>query len=275
MPGNHVNVLLFEVKWMDHPVRNIINRLYVSTIAKDAAETAEAYHLGLELTEFCTAANMDECFNVWDEKAREKMKSGGRYILHAPFNELFPAAIDPLVLNITKKRYKQAFDLARSYHIDRMVAHSGYVPFVYFKEYFVWRSVEFWKEYLSDKPAGFHILLENVLEDSPDELISIVRGVNDPRFRLCLDMGHANIARQGITIEDWTKASIPYLGHVHVHNNNGWPDSHGAPDNGEMDMEALLRLIINGAPEATLTLEIRDTCRSSVEWMISKGFTEK
>lgn len=257
---------------MNYPGKNNRNRFYVSTIAKDAAETAEAYHLGLELTEFCTAANMDDGFNEWDEKAREKMKSAGRHILHAPFNELSPAAIDPLVLSITRKRYKQAFDITRSYRINRMVVHSGYVPLVYFKEYFVTRSVEFWKEYLSDKPAGFSILIENVLENSPDDLISIVRGVNDPRFRLCLDMGHANITKQGITVEDWTKASLPYLGHVHVHNNNGWPDSHCAPDNGEMDMEALLRLIINGAPEATLTLEIRDTCRSSVEWMISKGF---
>jgi len=260
---------------MDQTETNYRNRLYVSTVAEDAAAVAEAYHIGIELAEFCTAANMDDNFSEWDEKAREKMKSAGHHILHAPFNELCPAAIDPLVLDIAKKRYKQAYDLARSYRISRMVVHSGYVPFVYFKEYFVTRSTQFWKEYLSDKPADFMLMLENVLEDSPDELISIVRGVNDPRLRLCLDMGHANITKNGITMEDWINNVLPYLGHVHVHNNFGWPDSHGAPENGEMDMEALLRLIIDGAPEATLTLEIRDTCRSSVEWMASKGFIEK
>jgi sugar phosphate isomerase/epimerase len=40
-------------------------------------------------------------------------------------------------------------------------------------------------------------VLENVLEDSPDELIGIVQGVNDPRLRLCLDIGHANITKKG------------------------------------------------------------------------------
>ncbi len=85
-------------------------------------------------------------------------------------------------------------------------------------------------------------------------------------------MGHANITKKGLAMEDWTKAVLPYLGHVHVHNNFGWPDSHGAPGDGEMDIAALLNIILEGAPDITLTLEIRDSCRSSVEWLISKGF---
>lgn len=251
---------------------DVKKRIYLSTVADDAAPVALAYDLGLELAEFCTASNMDRDFYEWDNIARAKTKSIDRLILHAPFNELCPSAIDPLVLDIAKKRYLQVYELARRYHINRMVVHSGYVPFVYFKEYFVERSVEFWRDYLSDKSEDFALVLENVLEDSPNELIQIIRGVDDPRFRLCLDMGHANITKNGMTMEDWTKAVLPFLGHVHLHNNFGWPDSHGAPDNGEMDMEALLRLILDGAPEATVTLEIRDSCRSSVEWLIEKGF---
>ncbi len=251
---------------------NIRDRLYLSTVAEDAAPVAEEYKLGLELAEFCTASNMDTDYNKWDSIARDKMKSTNRYILHAPFNELFPAAIDPLALDLARRRYKQAYALAESYHIKRIVVHSGYVPFVYFKEYFAQRSVSFWQEYLSDKPRDFNVVIENVLEDSPDALIDIVKGVNDPRLRLCLDLGHANITKAGMTVEEWTKAALPYLGHVHLHNNDGWPDSHGAPDMGEMDMKAILHLITEGAPEATLTLEIRDSCRSSVEWLIEKGF---
>ena len=251
---------------------NIRQRFYLSTVADDAASVADEFSLGLELAEFCTASNMDRDFIEWDNIAREKMKSADRFILHAPFNELSPSAIDPLVLDIAKKRYQQAYELAGSYHINRMVVHSGYVPFVYFKEYFVERAVQFWRDYLSDKPGDFFIALENVLEDSPDELIAIVKSVNDKRFRLCLDLGHANITKAGITMEDWTTAVLPYLGHVHLHNNDGWPDAHGAPDNGEMDIEALLRIIIDGAPEATVTLEIRGSCRSSVEWLFEKRF---
>jgi endonuclease IV len=154
---------------------DIKNRLYLSTVAEDAAPTAAEYRLGLELAEFCTASNMDEDFAYWDTVAREKMKSADRLILHAAFNELCPAAIDPMVLEIAKKRYNQAYELAASYGIHRMVVHSGYVPFVYFKEYFVERSVNFWREFLSDKPADFTVVLENVLEDEPLMLMEIIK----------------------------------------------------------------------------------------------------
>lgn len=249
-------------------------RLYLSTIAGDAEFVAGEYGLGLELAEFCMASNMDQDFIQWDKTAREKMKNTERCILHAPFNELCPSAIDPLVLDITKKRYKQAYELAKGYQINKMVVHSGYVPFTYFKEYFVERSVEFWRDYLNDKPSDFFLVLENVLEDEPKELIDIAKGVDDPRLKLCLDVGHANITKKDLTMEKWTKDVLPYLGHVHLHNNNGWPDRHNALGEGDMDIEALLRLMIEGAPEATLTLEIRDSCRSSIEWLIEKGFLE-
>lgn len=254
---------------------DITQRIYLSTVAGDASVTAKEYCLGLELAEFCTASNMDRDFAEWDKKATGNMKGVSRFVLHAPFNELCPAAIDPNVLDNAKLRYRQAYELAAGYDIHRMVVHSGYVPFVYFKGYFVERSVEFWREYLDNKPADFFINVENVLEDSPDELIEIVKGVNDPRFRLCLDVGHANITKNGITMEAWTQAVLPYLGHVHLHNNHGWPDSHEMLGSGDMDMERLLHLIIEGAPAATLTLEIRDSCRSSVEWLIDKGFIEQ
>ena len=149
--------------------------------------------------------NMDEGFATYDPIAREKMRHADRFVLHAPFNELCPSAIDPLVLDIARRRYAQAFQLADGYGIRRMVVHSGYVPLVYFKEYFVERSVEFWRAYLADKPDDFSINIENVLEDEPDMLIDIARGVDDPRFKLCFDIGHANITKNGLDIMEWTQ----------------------------------------------------------------------
>ncbi len=253
-------------------VKKIIRpeQLFLSTIADDAPETAAAYGFGLELAEFCTASNMDLDFEQADALARGKMARAGRRMLHAPFNELCPSAIDPLILEVAKKRYAQAYELARGYGINRMVVHSGYVPLIYFPEYFAGRAVEFWREYLETLPDDFTVVMENVLEDSPDMLIDIAREVGDPRFRLCLDIGHANITKKGLTIEDWTRAVLPYLGHAHLHNNFGWPDSHNALDDGEMDVAALLALILEGPPDLTLTLEVRES-RRSVGWLIDRG----
>jgi sugar phosphate isomerase/epimerase len=260
---------------------DISDRIYVSTTANDACDTIRDYHFGIEIAEFCTAENMDHDFERWDTQAREKMnvaqsdpkRRTKKAILHAPFNELCPAAIDPLVLDIAKLRYGQAFRLAQSYGINRMVVHSGYVPFVYFKSYFVERSINFWREYLSDKPQDFTLLLENVLDDEPFTLIEIIKGLGDPRLRLCFDTGHANIVKTGMTMEEWAEAAAPYLGHLHIHNNNGAGerDLHNPLGEGSIDMAELLRIIIKKQPEATFTIESLNS-RASAEWLKENGF---
>ncbi len=71
----------------------------------DGAEVARKYGLGLEITEFCTAWNMDEQFPETDAQVRERLQGIERKVLHAPFNELCPCAIDPKARALAKERY--------------------------------------------------------------------------------------------------------------------------------------------------------------------------
>ena len=53
-------------------------RLYVATIAEDAVEAAARFGSGLEIGEFCTAANMDEpAFFAWDASVCPKIEAVG------------------------------------------------------------------------------------------------------------------------------------------------------------------------------------------------------
>ena len=52
---------------------NIKDKIYVATIAEDAQAMAEKYGVGIEINEFCTAANMDENFTEWDQKVRQEL----------------------------------------------------------------------------------------------------------------------------------------------------------------------------------------------------------
>jgi len=93
-------------------------QFYLSTIAEDAAGCAAEYGLGLEIAEYCTASNMDECFPQTDAVVRKKMEAADRFILHAPFNELFPTAIDPKAVQLAHSRLSQAVALAGAYGTD-------------------------------------------------------------------------------------------------------------------------------------------------------------
>jgi sugar phosphate isomerase/epimerase len=252
---------------------NLTGALLVSTVADDARAAALEYGLGIELAEFCTAYNMDAQFAEWDEKARANMDGIGLASFHAPFNELCPAAIDPLVVDVARRRYAQALKLMQGYGIDKMVVHSGYIPLVYDKTYFTDRSVEFWGEFLREHPGEYTLLLENVMEDTPDMLRDIVAGVDDGRMGLCLDIGHAGTIVSDLPMGKWIDGMARFLRHVHVHNNYRQYDDHNPPGDGHIDVDAAIRAIAGLGRAVTYTLEARRG-RESAQWMARRGFID-
>lgn len=260
--------------------------LYLSSIASDAPDVARKYGLGLELAQFCTAAFFDRpedagslfsedacCASFLRESLDECLRAADRFVLHGPFNELTPAAIDPLVLEITEKRYRQAICKAAELGCRKLVLHAGFVPLVYYPQWFVSRSVLFWKRLIEDVPQTLTVCLENVMEPEADMLLDIVRQVADPRLRICLDLGHANTSASHEPPEQWLRACAGYLSHVHLHNNDGVHDLHAPVFEGTMDALSLLKTLGALCPEASVTLEL-SSCRESVEWLLAQGLLE-
>lgn len=248
------------------------NKLYISTVADDACQTARRYGLGLEIAEYCTAWNMDDHFAETDAAVRAEMQNTSRFVFHAPFNELSPAAIDPLVLDVTRRRYTQAITLARSYSIRKIVIHSGFTPQIYYKPWFEDRAIAFWRDFIQTMPEDTRIVMENVLEDEPELLLKVIRAVDDPRLRLCLDIGHVN-AYSPVSAEEWIKTCGDLIGHFHIHNNSGAADTHSGLTEGSIPMEELLHLARQAAPEATYTIESLHA-EASVSWLEAQGILE-
>ena len=243
--------------------------IYVSTIATDAVQVAKEYGLGLELAEYCTAWNMDEKFAGVDGVVKKKLEGISESLLHAPYNELFPCAIDKKARELAAYRYRQAIDLAKHYDAKKVIIHGGYNPRIYFPVWYVEQSIAFWKAFLEEDP-GVEIVLENVLEDDPQWLLDIVKSVNDPRLRLCLDIGHVN-AYSALPVMDWLEMWAPYISHFHIHNNDGSRDQHNALTDGTIPMVQLLSRAQALCPEATYTLELMKD-KPSVEWLAENNW---
>ena len=242
--------------------------IYLSTIAADAAKTAKEYGFGLEIAEYCTAWNMDEQFSKTDAEVREKLTGIGNCILHAPFNELFPCAIDKKAKTLAADRYRQAIAIAKSYGAAKVVIHGGYNPRIYYPVWYVEQSIAFWKAFLEEDP-GVEIVLENVLEDDPQWLLDIVKSVNDPRLRLCLDTGHVN-AYSALPVMDWLEMWAPYISHFHIHNNDGSRDQHNALGDGTIPVKEILLRAESMCPNATYTLELMKS-EMSVHWLLNNS----
>ena len=239
-------------------------KIYLSTIASDAPLFAREYDFGLEIAEYSTAWNMDRRFEVTDSRVKESLKGISRSILHAPVNELFPCAVDEKARELAAYRYRQAIDLAKSYGARKIVIHGGYTPWFYYPVWYVSQSIAFWKEFLKEDP-GVDIMLENVLETTPDLIVDIVEGVNDPRLRMCFDVGHIN-AYSYVPILDWLEACAPWIGHIHINNNDGREDQHGGLQDGSIPMKELLKKIDLLCLDATVTLEMTEV-KPSLDWL--------
>lgn len=236
---------------------DIRQSLYLATIAADAPETTKACGLGLELDEFCTAMNMDTDFDHWDAVVRGHLACADRLIFHGPFSELSPCAIDPLVRAVALRRFGQAANLCRRYGVRRMVVHSGFIPNVYFPEWFVEQGSRFFQEFLQSQPSDFQIMIENVLDPDPSPLLELVERIDDPRAGVCLDVGHAHVVSK-IPVKRWLTTLAPRLVHLHVHDNDGRFDLHQLPGDGAIGFPALWEDILTTASNATITLECRD-----------------
>ena len=118
---------------------------YISTIDEKAQTLAAEHGLGIELAEYCTAWNMDVHFEETDDLVRKKLKGHGAPIFHAPFNELFPCAIDLKIREVARERYRQAFEVAAGYGVKKIVIHSGYNPRLYYPVWYTEQTIELLK----------------------------------------------------------------------------------------------------------------------------------
>ena len=153
------------------------------------------------------------------------------------------------------------------YLAEKIVIHGGYNPQIYYPVWYVEQSVLFWKDFLKEDP-GVEIVLENVLEETPEMLLDIVKGVDDKRLRLCLDVGHVN-AYSKVPVLDWLEVCNPYISHFHIHNNDGSWDTHSPLDQGSIPMKELLSRAETLCPDATFTLELTES-ESSVRWLLEE-----
>ena len=245
-----------------------MRKFLISELDPQAAEIARRYGFGIETTAFCAPENMED-ENVVRQKMAELSGFGVRS-LHAPYYELTPCAIDPLIGRASHHRYLQAAQTCARIGARRLVVHSGFHAQTYYPQWFVPKSIEFWRSFMNVLPEGVEIALENVFDPEPDMLVEIIDGVGDVRFGACLDLGHA-FAYSPVPPEAWIDVLGARISHVHLHNNTGECDAHAPLGCGGMDMQALLDRLETVAPEALLVLESTDA-QACVRYLLERGY---
>lgn len=252
-------------------------QVFLSTFSNMATREIALYGIGIEFNQFCISKWLDD--DVIDKTLmrmrRQASKCGidlsdpEKAIVHGPFCEIAPAAFDHLFRDLARTRLDQAASGTIDLGLSKMVVHTGYVPQVFDPRWHIDESIAFWQNYLEDKPADLQLYLENVMDETPEMLLDIIKGVDDPRMKICLDVGHVNTCSE-LGVTEWIERLGPDIGHFHLHNNDGKKDLHAPLMEGTVDMEDILRAIDSHCPtEATIAIESRD-CHDSIQWLLDR-----
>lgn len=249
--------------------RNIKNRIYICTFSESAEDLIKRNGLGAEIDEFCIADNLEGiCREEMCADICRKYEGIDR-IMHGPFNELFPSAIDNKIRAIARERMEEAYEIAVETGMRKMVVHSGFYPTMYWPQWHVPESIKFWKDFMRDK--DILLCIENVFEMEPYIIGDVVKGIDMDNVKICFDTGHAAYNSE-ISVIDWLKELGPWISHIHIHNNDGDFDTHKPLGKGKIDFEEVLDYIISELnDDVTITIESHNA-EECIDWLEERGY---
>ena len=198
---------------------------------------------------------------------KKKLDYGPRLSFHAPFMDLSPGAVDPEVRKVTMQRFSRTLDFAEILKPTVIVFHSGYERWKYAHKTDVWlkQSLDTWRpvnERASD--IGVKIAIENVFEDSPDNLVALAREMDSSNFGLCFDTGHFNLFAKS-SLSEWLRAIKLYILTAHIHDNNMHADEHIVPGDGTFDFRTFFRELKGIESVHTIEMHNIDNVIKSIE----------
>ncbi|TYT74184.1 sugar phosphate isomerase/epimerase family protein [Desulfobotulus mexicanus] len=199
-------------------------------------------------------------------------KKGRRITLHGPFMDLSPGSPDSAVRRISMERIQQFLELVPVFNPVSVVCHGGWESrrYDWIKDEWYARSADFWKGVAGDLGKNnCQLFLENVYEEHPEELLLLLEHLRAEKVGVCLDTGHQSAFGSG-DLSHWLGVMGPFIGEIHLHDNNGKEDSHLPPGQGVIDYTPLKKMFYAQGKLPIITLEPHEpkNLLPSMEWLV-------
>jgi len=225
---------------------------------KDFCELVRLRRYDLEI--YMSAAVLDQVEKADLEKLCRSLDWKPSISLHAPFMDLNPGAVDPMVRSVTQLRFSRILNAAAVLKPRVVVFHTGYDRWRYNGRTDIWleNSIETWNKVMDTaSKIGVRVAVENVFDEDPEALCRLIEQVGRPDFGFCFDTGHFNLFTR-VTMERWFERLGRYLFEVHLHDNNGSADSHWALGKGSIDFKKFFGLLRGHNARPVYTIEAHD-----------------
>ena len=214
----------------------------------ECIEVACERGLGIELMAFSVPSVLDGEWRTLEREYRTALAEvPGTLSIHGPFMDLVSGSPDERINMVTYGRYEHVIRIADLLDIQQVVFHANYIGLLhndFYRQGWHQRNVDFWGP-LGDyaRSYGVVVAIENMWEFDPTIIGNLLRELDHPHLKACIDVGHASLfSDPDVTIGDWLKALAPWVIELHMNNNNGVMDEHFGFDweQGVLDYEKLL-----------------------------------
>jgi sugar phosphate isomerase/epimerase len=226
---------------------------------EDCTQLALQHDLGIEVMAFAYPHILDGNWREVLDHYKRLLAPVSMITMHGPFLDMAPGSPDDKINELVASRYRQAIDIGEALGAQVIVFHANFIAAILTDDYRTgWqqRNVVFW-EPIAEYAARHHITaaVENMWEFDPDIIVDVLKAVDHPNLRACLDVGHANLFSK-VPFDTWLTTVEPWLVHAHLNNNDGKLDIHRAIPDGILNYAQILEELRSLPTPPSMTLEM-------------------
>ena len=237
------------------------------------------YGLGIELTDFIPPSVWQGDYLALARRWAAALGDfSGPRCLHGAFVDLHPAAQEPDLVALARRRHHQSLDVAAILGCDLMVVHSDFPHRVALPARMVEVAARL-TDYFGDLAVAaaqrnITIVIENIYDADPRPLAELARSINAPNLGLSIDVGHATLHGPAFALDEWVLACQPYLRHVHLQDNDGKFDRHWGLGTGTIAFRPFFDAVTLVDPVPRVTIEVVDRREAwqTLELLIAQGW---
>ncbi len=199
----------------------------------------------------------DESLDDFQKISYQLEKRGLKCTMHAPFFDLSAGSLDPHILKISREKIHKAFKLIPIFKPRSIVCHLQFEDNKHSYVYEKWfhNIIETWHELIViAEQHNTVVMFENTYETSPKVHKHFLQELNSNSAGFCLDVGHL-MAFSKTRWQQWLPELLPWLGQLHLHDNDGNHDAHLAPGLGQFNFLELLAFLKNNNSHPIITYE--------------------
>jgi sugar phosphate isomerase/epimerase len=102
--------------------------------------------------------------------------------------------------------------------------------------------------------TGLTLVIENVFEETPNTIKTLLEEIHSPYFRFCFDTGHHHVFSK-VPVPIWFETLGQYLCEVHLHDNHKEMDEHLPVGEGGFDFDQFFDLLVQFKLNPIYTIE--------------------